>query len=73
MLIKVDASETAIYNSTDENKVPFEFMSNRVLFVPLPPLIDREPAGKGRLPILFGMFAVVAVVVYLKKKEVGII
>lgn len=44
--------ETVMYNETDEKREPFEFIKS---LVPPADLPEREPAGKGRLPILFDM------------------
>lgn len=44
--------ETVMYNETVEKRDPFEFIKS---LVPPADLPEREPAGKGRLPILFDM------------------
>lgn len=57
-MINVAKIETVMYNETVENNVPFEFINN---FVP-PPFLEREPVGKGRLPIIFDMLYMYIVV-----------
>jgi len=50
--MNVAAIETVTYNEAVENRDPFEFIKS---LVPPADLPEREPAGKGRLPILLDM------------------